>query len=73
MNVAIFFVTTGLVLAPAVSGVNVSLSLDAAGPTTPNPRLYEKCLGSGHATLTLREDWRDQVRMARRELGTSPH
>lgn len=26
-------------------------------------------LGSGHAALTLREDWRNQVRMARKDLG----
>ena len=35
----------------------------------PMKRLWEKCVGSGHATLALREDWRKQVSMARKEIG----
>ena len=53
----------------AAASSTVGISFDAGAPTTPNPRLYEKCLGSGHATLTLREDWRAQVATAREELG----
>ena len=54
---------------PAVSAASpVGISFDAGAPTTPNPRLYEKCLGSGHATLTLREDWRAQLATAERRL-----
>jgi xylan 1,4-beta-xylosidase len=30
---------------------------------------WERCVGSGHGALTLREDWRKHVRMARQDLG----
>jgi len=43
--------------------------LDAQGPASALEHLWSKCIGSGHAALTLREDWRAQVRQARREIG----
>ena len=30
---------------------------------------YETCVGSGHMSLTLREDWRTHIRMAAKDLG----
>ena len=40
-------------------------------PTSSSPlaHLWSRCLGSGHAALTLRADWRDAVKRARAELG----
>jgi xylan 1,4-beta-xylosidase len=47
--------------------MNISLVADHAG--SPLPHIWSRCIGSGHATLTLREDWRAQVRTARQEIG----
>ena len=33
------------------------------------PHHWEECVGSGHASLTLRADWRAQLTRARRDLG----
>ena len=30
---------------------------------------FETSVGSGHKSLTLREDWRNHIRMAARDLG----
>jgi xylan 1,4-beta-xylosidase len=30
---------------------------------------WEECVGSGHASLTLRADWRAHLTRARRDLG----
>jgi xylan 1,4-beta-xylosidase len=55
----------------AAAGIpsNASITLDPHGPASALPHLWSACLGSGHAALTLREDWRQQVRQARRDLG----
>ena len=42
---------------------------DLGEPSTPLPPIWNACLGSGHASLTLRADWREQLRRCRRELG----
>ena len=48
----------------------MALALDLLSPdAVPLPHIWSRCLGSGHAALTLREDWRAQVRTARREIG----
>ena len=49
--------------------VDLTASLDLSAPGAPLPHLWSRCLGSGHAALTMREDWRNAVRTARRELG----
>ncbi|HUX72627.1 MAG TPA: glycosyl hydrolase [Steroidobacteraceae bacterium] len=42
---------------------------DLAGAATALPHFWEHTVGSGHATLALREDWRAQLRRAHAELG----
>ena len=36
---------------------------------SPFPHYWERCVGSGHGALTMREDWRQHVAMAHRDLG----
>ena len=43
----------------------VTLSIDAKAPTTPFPHFWEKTFGSGRAVLSLREDYRDDLRTVR--------
>ena len=60
------------VIALAFAGMrphDVTLTVDLASAGQPLPHLWSRCLGSGHAALTLRADWRDTVRNARKELG----
>jgi len=45
------------------------VDVDLTSPTTPFPHYFSKCIGSGHALLTLREDWRKTVARARTEIG----
>ena len=47
----------------------LSLSIDTQKPTTSFPHYWKTCVGSGHALLGLREDWRQQLRKCRKELG----
>jgi xylan 1,4-beta-xylosidase len=50
------------------AAVGVVVDMDPA-KATPLPHYWERCVGSGHGSLTLREDWRQHVDMARRDLG----
>ena len=43
------------------SSVPVSLTIDAAAPTTPFPHFWEKTFGSGRAILSLRESYRTDL------------
>ena len=43
--------------------------IDAAAPTTPLPHFWEQSFGSGRAALTLREDWRNDLRAMRAATG----
>jgi xylan 1,4-beta-xylosidase len=47
----------------------VNITIDLNAPRTPFDHIWERCMGSGHASLTLREDWRQHVRMAHEKLG----
>lgn len=51
---------------PTVVNVTVDATGASAEPFTHN---WKKCWGSGHAKLTLRQDWRLHLRQARDELG----
>ena len=42
---------------------------DLSQPATPLKHFWEFCLGSGHAPLSLRADWQEQLRRCRQELG----
>jgi len=46
-----------------------SYSIDLASPRTAFHHAWEECVGSGHASLTLRQDWRAQLTRCRAELG----
>ncbi len=45
------------------------LVLDIAGPAIPFNRYFQRGVGSCHAYLTLREDFREHVRLAQKEIG----
>ena len=47
------------------------MTVDAASPGAASPFVHKwkRSFGSGHASLTLREDWRRQAALAARELG----
>ncbi len=40
-----------------------TIVIDAAGSTTPFPHFWEHMFGSCHASVTLCEDWRNDLRM----------
>jgi xylan 1,4-beta-xylosidase len=42
---------------------------DLGGEPAPLPHFWEHTIGSGHATLALRADWRAQIKRAHDELG----
>jgi len=44
-------------------------TIDLTTKTTPFPHYWEKCVGSGHALLALREDWRQHLKKCHDELG----
>lgn len=46
-----------------------TLTLDLNAPTTPFPHYWERCVGSDHAAMGLREDWRQQLKQCHDELG----
>ncbi|NDJ78412.1 MAG: beta-xylosidase [Chloroflexi bacterium] len=47
----------------------ITFSLDLSAPTTPFPHYWETVIGSGHAALGLRADWRQQLTWCQAELG----
>ena len=53
------------------TAVTVTVSVGASSPGRPLPHYWKKCFGSGHAALTLRQDWRDSLTAAVHELGLS--
>ncbi len=47
----------------------IEFSLDAHQPGSPFPHYWEQCVGSCHAVMGLRSDWREQLAKSHRELG----
>ena len=45
------------------------LTVDAAGPTTPFPHFWEQTFGSGRAILSLREEYRNDLRAVEQATG----
>ena len=43
--------------------------VNLSAPTENFSHFFETSVGSGHMSLTLREDWRQHLRMAARDLG----
>lgn len=48
---------------------SASFTVDLGGKTTPFHHHWEECVGSGHASLTLRQDWRAHLTKAHTDLG----
>jgi xylan 1,4-beta-xylosidase len=46
----------------ASASPGITLSIDAKAPTTPFPHFWEQTFGSGRAVLSLREDYRNDLR-----------
>ena len=68
------FLVISLIISIAHAGspdILVSLNVRDAG--SPLTNILSRCLGSGHATLTMREDWRAQVRMAQFHAKNIPY
>jgi hypothetical protein len=61
-------VSASILLASVLAGdvTRVALNLMDNQPLVHH---WSRCVGSGHAALTLREDWRQHVAMAHRDLG----
>jgi xylan 1,4-beta-xylosidase len=45
------------------------ITIDTQSERTPFPHFWELCVGSCHAVMGLREDWRSQLKQAHDELG----
>ena len=52
----VFVVVASVLLSPAAGGT--TFSADVSSAPKPFTHVIEKCFGSGHALLGLREDWR---------------
>ena len=49
--------------------MSVTFSIDPHSAGTPFPHYWEQCVGSCHAVMGLRADWREQLEKCHRELG----
>jgi hypothetical protein len=48
---------------------SLDIVVDLAKNESPLVHYWERCVGSGHGALTMREDWRQHVAMAHKDLG----
>jgi len=61
-----------LTASSALLGTDTSprvISADLQGETSPNPRMYNMCVGAGRANEGLRADWQRQFKIAHDECG----
>jgi hypothetical protein len=56
--VLVCFIAVGVAVAVVASPPSVTFSADVSAGVKPFTHVIEKCFGSGHALLGLREDWR---------------
>jgi xylan 1,4-beta-xylosidase len=49
--------------------MTIQITIDIQGERTPFPHFWELCVGSCHAVMGLREDWRRQLKKAHDDLG----
>jgi len=49
--------------------MSLTFSIDPRSASMPFPHYWERCVGSCHAVMGLRADWRRQLKSCRRELG----
>lgn len=64
-RVAVFLLLFTMCGSPSVTKV----TLDDGAKSSPFAQYWRRCFGSGHAALTLRQDWRDSLTAAVHELG----
>eukprot|EP00729_Bicosta_minor_P012167 gene12167-3153_t len=57
-----------VLFASAAAASNVDVSVDITS-TSPFEHTWKRSFGSGHAALTLRDDWRSHLKQAVREMG----
>ena len=50
---------------PVTYPAQTTLTLDTAAPSTPFPHFWEQAFGSGRAILSLRQDYRDDLRIVK--------
>src|SRR5438105_963230 len=55
--------------APAREPERVSVTIRSREVIGPLPHIWEECVGSDRAAITLRESWRQDIDLARAELG----
>jgi hypothetical protein len=68
MCAAVTLFACGGLFSSAASGP-AQYSIGLLAQATPFPHHWEECVGSGHASLTLRADWRSHLTRARHDLG----
>jgi len=52
-----------------MSSVNKNITINSSGKTLPYDRYFQECIGSCHAYLALREDYREHLRLVQKEIG----
>ena len=55
--------------AAAAPAADETVTINAAAPAHPFPHFWEQMFGSGRAILSMREDWRDDLRATRQATG----
>jgi len=51
------------------TGQTITYSVDISGNISPFPHYWERCIGSGHAALAKREDYRQYLKQAKTDVG----
>jgi xylan 1,4-beta-xylosidase len=62
-------IASALYLAVSTAASGVSISVDVGGKPAPFRKLWLNCVGSSHASMSLRQDWRQQLTRASEEIG----
>ena len=68
---AIVVATLSLAAIPATAQAVDTMTVDATGPTQPFPHYWERMFGSGRAVLSLRDSYRQDLRLLRSVTGAS--
>ena len=67
-NVLTWLITAALCFAAgaALLRAQETVTIDASAPATPFPHFWEQMFGSGHAILSLRQPWREDLRAVKK-------
>ena len=71
MMVMIQLIQVAFLYPLAVASTTDHVIINLATPTTPFVHYWKRAFGTGHATLTLRDDWRSSLTQAVTDLGLS--